>query len=242
MSQLQQNQETVNTATYIKACPLGTTRYVLRLGETLSNVARQFNITLYQLLAANPDINPNSYGAGTVVCVPIPTEPLDCPSGRFHQVSFGETAASIANLYQISETALRQANPLIAQYGLIPGQLLCIPSAPIAACPGGGERVTLSAGQSFADVLVSRNVSYRALQSSNPGVNIAGLGAGQSVCVPSRGSRGTCRDCTMTYIMGPGETLTSVARSQNRSIGQLLSYNPTMLPSDFAAGQTICLT
>jgi LysM repeat protein len=149
---------------------------------------------------------------------------------------------SIAAQYQISASALRQANPGIIQLGLIPGTILCIPYAPIAACPGGGERVTLGNGQTYGSILSSYNVSYNALQSANPGTNISALRSGQSICVPRRGTRGTCRQCSMTYTMGPGENINTVARSQNRSIDSLLSYNPTMLPSDFVSGQTICLT
>ena len=64
--------------------------YTIKAGDTLSRIARQFNVTLDALLAANKDTikNPNRIRVGDEIIIPLPeTEevPADAspsPSGR----------------------------------------------------------------------------------------------------------------------------------------------------------------
>ena len=52
-------------------CPGGSI-YVIRAGDTLSAIARTNNITLNQLLAANPQIeNPDMISVGQSICIPM---------------------------------------------------------------------------------------------------------------------------------------------------------------------------
>lgn len=51
-------------------CPGGRV-YVVRSGDTLSAIARRYNVTLNQLLAANPQItNPDVISVGQTICIP----------------------------------------------------------------------------------------------------------------------------------------------------------------------------
>ncbi len=298
-------------------CPEGTTRYVLRAGDTLASVAARFNITPQQLFDANPAYNPGTYRAGSSLCVPIPSEASQCPTAQLYRVRAGDTVEAVLQHFQVTREALYQLNPSVAVHGLVPGELICIPTktqkpdtqpmpaiplnpplptpnvpqtplepakpvipapmptptpvkpvpqvplnppapsrpavpvrppetvlpvvpeVPLAPCPGGGERITVREGDTLGQILIGYNIAYAA---SNPGVNLRKLQAGQSLCVPPSGSRGNCRTCTDMYTMGQGENLTSVARARRRPVEDLLAWNPTLLPSDFASGQRICLS
>ena len=62
--------------------------YVIKAGDTLSNIATEHGLTLDQLLAANPDINdPNKIAEGQQIIIPTPTPepgvigPSAAPSG-----------------------------------------------------------------------------------------------------------------------------------------------------------------
>ena len=51
------------------ATPSGKT-YVMKPGDTLSAVAASFGVTIDQLLAANPGLNPNTIAVGTEIKIP----------------------------------------------------------------------------------------------------------------------------------------------------------------------------
>lgn len=53
--------------------------YTVRPGDTLFLIAQRFNITLNQLIAANPQIpNPNLIFPGQRICVPAPRPIVEC--------------------------------------------------------------------------------------------------------------------------------------------------------------------
>ena len=59
--------------------PAGYKRVVIQRGQSLFGIAREYNITIDELLAANPDINSSSYRAGQSILVPL--------SGGHHNIS-----------------------------------------------------------------------------------------------------------------------------------------------------------
>lgn len=46
--------------------------YYVKAGDTLYNIANRYNISLYELLNANRNINPYNMQIGDLVCIPIP--------------------------------------------------------------------------------------------------------------------------------------------------------------------------
>ena len=70
--------ETITIVTAVKGaeeiCPPGSTfDYVIQKGETLSSIARKFNVTVAAILAVNPQItNPNIVFTGQTIKVPCP--------------------------------------------------------------------------------------------------------------------------------------------------------------------------
>lgn len=57
------------------ACPAAN-YYVINRGDTLYAIARNFNVTVQQILSVNPNINPNALRAGQVICIPVAPSPV----------------------------------------------------------------------------------------------------------------------------------------------------------------------
>lgn len=108
-------------------CPGGNT-YVIRPGDTFYAIARFFGISLYDLLEANPSVDPNRLFVGQVICIPLATPPVTCPLGIFpYVVQRGDTFYSIAARFGVTVQALQLANRGINPNALLVGQKLCIP-------------------------------------------------------------------------------------------------------------------
>ena len=224
-------------------CANGQSTHTIRRGETLAGIANAYALTLDELLAANPGVDPYAYHAGDVLCIPSPPSP-NCCDGRLYCVQMNDTAAGISEMFGITESELAEANPILLQTGLIPGQIICIPAAPPLPqplCPGAVDQIIITQGATFADVLLAYNISFNALQVVNPDVDLANLSIGQSLCIPERDSRGTCRLCETVYTLAEGDTLESLTEALGVTVGELMMKNPTMLSSDFAQGAMICL-
>lgn len=115
------------------------------------------------------------------------------------------------------------------------------PAYPGITCPVGYTAQNIRAGQTYADLLVDLDVSYRAMRSANPNLAPGALVAGTPYCAPPRGARQACSSGTHLYTMLRGETLSSLAISLNTTRGRLLMLNPNLLPSDFTEGTVICI-
>jgi uncharacterized YkwD family protein len=96
--------------------------YTVKSGDTLSKIAGYYNVTVSDLLAANPSItNPAWIYVGQKITI---------PSSKFvkYTVRSGDTFGGIAARYQISIAELKKANPQITDISRIyVGQIIMIP-------------------------------------------------------------------------------------------------------------------
>jgi len=143
------NQPSVPVLPEPPACPEGTI-YIVRPGDTMFRIANQYNISLQQLLRANPQVvNPNVIFVGQRLCVPTqitPTPPTPgpfCPDGTVYIVQRGDSLFSIARKFGITLQRLIQANPQIPNPNIVEvGMRVCIP-IPSTPTPTGICRVNL---------------------------------------------------------------------------------------------------
>lgn len=98
--------------------------YTVRPGDTLTAIARRYNVTVSAILAANPVIsNPDYLVVGLIICIP------HVCSGHIYTVRQGDTLSGIAQRFGVSYQSLIQANPQITNPDqLFIGQNICIPS------------------------------------------------------------------------------------------------------------------
>mgnify|MGYP004460846441 FL=1 len=165
-----------------------------------------------------------------------------CPPGReTYRVQRGDSFYLIARKFGVSVRALMNANPNIAAGHLLVGDILCVPVGEGRSCPVGSSAYTVRPGQSVVDVMLSSNVSLRALREYNEDIRLTALRPGDVLCVPPSGDRGLCENGGPVYRLQEGDTLDEIAARNGTNVEQLLRLNPNLLPSDFVSGQVICL-
>lgn len=249
----------------VRTCPRGSERYTWQEGDTASNVALAHATTIQALSVINPGVDFATLTAGSEICLPFFA--YTCISGQPYTVQEGDTFASIAQRLGITTYELTERNPGVSPDSLTPGQILCIPAnaedddnndaqtpviplpdanegTPIPdaphSCPVGYTASTVQVGESYADLLIRHNVSYRAMRNSNPQLQPGSLVSGTTYCAPPAGTRQLCT-ASRSYTIRPEETLDSLAASLRTTRGRLLALNPTLLPSDFSSGTIICI-
>lgn len=97
-------------------------KHVIAPGETLYHIAQTNNITLRDLLAANPSLNPESYTAGQEIIIPDmtavdgPVTAVTAPARNNtnkYEVKEGDTFYGIAQAHGLTVDQLVAANPSI---------------------------------------------------------------------------------------------------------------------------------
>lgn len=111
-------------------CPGGQI-YTIKAGDTVYQLAQQFQVGVNEILAANPGLNPNALQIGQPICIPGRPN-LNCPGGQIYVVRPGDNLYNIARRFNVPLETLLRANPqLVDPDNLFVGQNLCIPGAPI---------------------------------------------------------------------------------------------------------------
>ncbi|MBP3656914.1 MAG: LysM peptidoglycan-binding domain-containing protein [Clostridia bacterium] len=164
-----------------------------------------------------------------------------CAAGHTYRVERGDSFYLIARKFGVSVRSLMNANPSVAAGRLFVGDILCIPDGEARSCPVGSSAYTVTQGQTVVDVMLASNVSLRALREYNEDIRLTALRPGDVLCVPPNGDRGLCEHGGPVYRMQEGDTLDEIAALNGTNVEQMLRLNPNLLPSDFTAGQVICL-
>ena len=218
-------------------CPAGSFSYTIQRGDTLFVLAQRFNTTVSAILALNPGLDPNALQVGRIICIPGAAPPT-CPAGSVaYVIRSGDTLFIIAQRFGTTVSAILAINPGLDPNALRIGQTICVPQA-ATTCPG-GTFYTIQPGDTLFLIATRFDVSVNALQTANPGLDPTRLVPGQRICIPAAPPI-TCPG-NNTYLIQPGENLSSIAERFTVSAADILVLNPGLRPSDFIPGRTICL-
>jgi murein DD-endopeptidase MepM/ murein hydrolase activator NlpD len=137
--------------------------YITQQGDTLWDIAYRFNITFDDLLAANPDIDPDFISVGQQLVIPG----LDGITGVLTTeiVALGDTFRSLSRQYQISTDILQRLNRIVSPTELYAGVSLVIPVTEKSAALKG--RVSLKPGETFLELAARQNANPWALSDIN---------------------------------------------------------------------------
>lgn len=131
--------------------------YVVEDGDTFASIAARLGITTFELAERNPGVSQNNLTVGQVLCVPAKADGADD----------AQTPA-----IPLPDDGEYPALPDDSQTPVIPlpddGEYPALPDTPTRVCPSGYTLSAVQSGQSYADLLVQHNVSYRAMRSANP--------------------------------------------------------------------------
>ena len=206
--------------------------YSVRAGETFTSIAADFGISVYELAERNPGVDQNNLRVGQVLCVPFMTGGNNGNTGNSNGSNQpAQPSTPVLPTPSLPAQPLQPSTPPV----------VIVPSTPPAnTCPGGYTRDFVRSGQTYADLLLRHNVSYRAMRTANPRLSPGYLIVGQQYCAPPSGTRQVCQNLR-TYTILPGEDLETLAADLRITKGRLLSLNPSLLPSDFTEGAVICI-
>jgi LysM repeat protein len=143
--------------------PGGGSSYTIQSGDTLATIAERFSISLDDLLAANPGVNPAQLRSGDLIAL---------PSG----IEVPPPAAEVEPTEQADATAEATATPEPAS---------ATPEPPATNTPSSlGQTYTVQAGDIPATIAEQFGVSVDALMAANPGVDARNLQIGQVLVIP----------------------------------------------------------
>src|SRR5215203_1699084 len=100
--------------------------YIVQAGDTLTLIASRFNVTINDLITANPSIDPNFLSEGQQIIIPG----LEGVTGVLETevIAFGDSLRSLSRRTQVSDVQLRKLNRLISPTELYVGVSLIIPT------------------------------------------------------------------------------------------------------------------
>lgn len=179
---------------------------VLR-GQTLFSIARAYGVTVDDIIAENPDVNPTELRSDQIIRIPVIKE-IDSSRVQSstvsetefitHQVRRRETVYGISRQYDITENELLEHNPQIRS-GLKTNMILKIPREKPTTLHFIEYRVPQR--QTIYSIIREFNVSLDQLERLNPELR-EGLKAGQILKIPVDYTPET----HPPFVMDPDET------------------------------------
>lgn len=178
--------------------------YTVRSGDTLSELADRYGVSVSALADANSIRNPNYIVVGQVLTIPGhsggssaqgPSKPSSSGGGEAttHVVGAGESLTTIAKRYGLSAQQLARANGITDVNKVWAGSLLRIAATPPPK-PGGGSASggshTIAAGENLSAIAGTYGTSVAALVKANGLKDANRIVAGQTLKIPGGGGGG----------------------------------------------------
>lgn len=111
-----------------RKCPPGMIPYAAQVYDTFYKISRYYNITLDDLVEANPDIDPDNLTVGDMLCIPLSLQNINCPVGsEIYTIKAGDTIYKLSQRFNIRISTLLKANSRINPDALLTGQIIYIP-------------------------------------------------------------------------------------------------------------------
>lgn len=163
--------------------------------------------------------------------------PTQCPPGSLtYTINAGDALYLLAQQFKTTVNAILALNPGINPKTLFVGQTICIPQV-TPSCPV-NKFYTVQPGDTLFQIAIHYDVSLGSLVDFNPGLDPNIITPGQRLCIPPQ--QPSCPGYNR-YVIGPGETLNSIAEDFKVRAGDILIANPRLRPSEFTSGITICV-
>lgn len=137
--------------------------YIVQHGDTLSYIASRFNVTIDEIMTANPSLDPNFLSEGQQIIIPG----LEGVSGVLETeiIPFGDSLRSLSRRTQVSDEQLIKLNRLVSPTELYVGVSLIIPKQENQSSLN--TRIAATTGESMLELAVRENSDPWTLASLN---------------------------------------------------------------------------
>ena len=222
----------------------GVQKHIVAKGETVYQIAKQYQITPFDIYRLNPDAK-EGIQENTTLLIPksgTNTQQVNQVSGdvKKHTVQTKETLYSIAKKYQVSVADLKEWNEAELKDGLKIGQEIIVS---VNYAPSNSDYVEVKEIKTTSTVsshvvkmqetkfgiAKKYNISIEELERLNPQI-VEGLEVGQVLKINEKNVEEVI-DVKETkssdfYVVKPEETLYSLSKKLNVSEDQLIKMNP----------------
>ncbi|NWG05489.1 MAG: peptidoglycan DD-metalloendopeptidase family protein [Chloroflexi bacterium] len=170
--------------------------YIVQPGDTLSFIASRFNVTVNDLITANPSIDPNFLNQGQQIIIPG----LEGVTGVLETevIAFGDSLRSLTRRTQVPDEQLKKLNRLISPTELYVGVSLIIPTQEGRASLS--TRMSAAAGESLLELAVKQNSDPWTLASINKISGTWDTLPGDVLYSPTAGSGGNAAGLPSAFL------------------------------------------
>ncbi|MFL0758446.1 MAG: LysM peptidoglycan-binding domain-containing protein [Prochlorococcus sp.] len=227
-------------------------------GDTLSEIAARYQVSLRALMRVNGLSNSNLVVAGTTLQLPgtgtgSSSSSAYSGSGR-HTVRSGETLSTIAARYKVRQRDLVALNNLPNANDLYIGQSLKLPSGAGSGITSSASRHTVASGETLSTIAARYKVRQQDLVALNGLPNANNLYIGQSLKLPQGAvipqPRAAAKPKAVAIKANPnasshtvarGQTLTQIAQAYGVSVASLININRIANPNKLLVGTKLTL-
>lgn len=200
--------------------------YVVRPGDTLSEIAKEHQTTISELTERNEISNPNRIYVGQVLEIPVTntqttTQRVLTQGSKHHTISSGETLASIAIRYGVSVHRLAELN------GISDPSLIYA-----------GSRLTISQEGDPGDDNEPTEKEDISAEGSDTG-SAENTPDSTSPSSPAGSQESSSKPKQVIHIVSGGDSLSRIARLYQTSVSQLVEINQLSNPNFIRIGQQL---
>jgi murein DD-endopeptidase MepM/ murein hydrolase activator NlpD len=214
----------------------------VKSGETLEKIARDYGVSVQELIKANKNIDPNRLKVGENLCIPQKT-PAKAQDYAIYKVKKGDTLYSIAEKFGVDVQELKSFNNLKSEK-IIEGQEIKIPARGTARKQKKEIReygtYVVQRGARLEHIAKKLGVSQRELEELNPELKGKWLTKGTVVKVPRQEQKEEKREESYTvYKIKKGGRLEHVAERLGVPKEELERLNPELKGKWLSAGTEV---
>lgn len=214
----------------------------VKSGESLEKIAKNYGVSVQELIKANKDINPNRLKVGENLCIPQKTF-AKTQEYAVYKVKKGDTLQSIAEKFGVDVQELKSFNNLKSER-IIEGQELKIPAKGTAKKQKKETQeygtYVVQKGAKLEHIAKKLGVSQRELEELNPELKGKWLTKGTVVKVPKQEQKKEKREESYTvYKIKKGGRLEHVAERLGVPKEELERLNPELKGKWLSAGTEV---
>lgn len=196
--------------------PQGTISYVVKSGDTLWKLAREFDTTVDEIKRLN-NLTSDALSVGQILLIPS-NAPIE--GGTSYTVQSGDSLYKIAQRFNTTVAELKRLNNLTSDT-LSVGQVLIVPST---SSGGSNNTYTVQSGDSLWSIARRFNTTVDELKRLN-NLTSNNLQIGQELKVPGEIINPGEGEGLTNYVVQSGDSLYKIAREFNTTVDDIKRIN-----------------